>query len=113
MVSTSYGQLTPPRRLSGTPQRTSRFEEQLINGLRATRPEQQQFLQTVNNLVNQRTLDLRLVNAIYLWARRRQPLYPFPYFERGLRIEAAKRRVALPPIALVNRSGTLQAPQNP
>lgn len=96
-----HAQLTAPRDLSGTPQRISKLEEQLINGLKATRVDQQTFIKNVSTQVNQRRLDRRLVNAIYVWARKRQPLYPFPYFERGLRIEAKKRNVILPQVKLI------------
>ena len=103
-------QLTPTRSISGTIEPVSRLEEQLINGLRATRQEQQQFLRTVVTLSEQNKLDRGLINAIYVWSRRRQPLYPFPFFERGLRIEAQKRGVTLPPVALIVRAGGLYDP---
>ena len=102
-------QLTAPRSLSGSSRPIGQLEEQLINGLRATRVEQQAFLKKVVTLTSQKKLDQRLVTAIYGWSRRRQPLYPFPFFERGIRIEAQKRGIVLPPVATINRSGTLSA----
>jgi hypothetical protein len=34
------------------------------------------------------------VQSTFLWARPKKP-YPFPYFENGLRLRAAKRGISL------------------
>lgn len=112
MTQHVFAQITPTRTIAGTVQPVVGLEEQLINGLRATRAEQQAFLKTVVVLSEQGKLDKRLINAIYVWARRRQPLYPFPFFERGLRIEAGKRGISLPVVNLVNRVGGI-TPRSP
>jgi hypothetical protein len=39
---------------------------------------------------------MKLVVAIERYAIRRNPQFPFPFFERAMRIEAAKRGVTLP-----------------
>ncbi|QDS87137.1 hypothetical protein EC9_13130 [Rosistilla ulvae] len=110
MTQHVFAQITPTRTTAGTAQSVVRLEDQLINGLRATREEQQAFLKSVVVLSEQGKLDKRLINAIYVWSRRRQPLYPFPFFERGLRIEAQKRGIALPVVNLVQRVGGVTPP---
>lgn len=110
MTQHVFAQITPTRTIAGTAQRVVGLEEQLINGLRATRDEQQAFLKTVVVLSEQGKLDKRLINAIYVWSRRRQPLYPFPFFERGLRIEAQKRGIVLPVVNHVQRVGGMTPP---
>lgn len=109
--SSAQAQIVAPNTTMSAPY-VSTLQDQLVNGLRATRVEQQAFLKNIVQLHDQKTLDSRLINAVYRWSVRRQPQYPFPYFERAIRIESMKRGVYLPPIALVNNSGTLQLPEN-
>lgn len=109
-ASVASAQLTQPRSLQSSARRTSSLEEQLINGLRATRPEQKQFLRNIVKHVNQKRLDLRVVNAVFKWARNRQPNYPFPYFERGLRVESQKRGLVLVSVATIIRNGQVLPP---
>lgn len=71
------------------------LREQLKNGLRATRPEELQFVEKVVTFVEAGQLSIRTVNAAFDWARKRRPDYPFPYFERALRVLAAREGVNL------------------
>ncbi len=91
-------QITTSRSLSGGGSPVATLDEQLINRLRATTDVQEVYLRYIVKLVDQEKLEPRLVLAIERYARRRNPRYPFPYFERALRYEADKRGVTLPPI---------------
>ncbi|GEM_PF-604834 len=62
----------------------------LHSGLRTRLPEEKEFVDHVVERVAENKLPLDLVLGTFLWARRRQP-YPFPYFERGLRVRAARQ----------------------
>ncbi len=77
------------------------LEDQLINRLRATEEQQRGYIRRVTLLVREGKLEPRLVVAVYRYAVRRQPVYPFPYFERAMRFEAQKRGIRLPPVQLV------------
>jgi hypothetical protein len=77
--------------------RTATLKGQLINGLKATRPEEREWLAQIVVLVDNGELGRDLVNAVFKWARRRSPKAPFPHYERGLRVLAMKRGVELPP----------------
>lgn len=94
--NSAQAQITVSRSFSGTAQST--LEEQLINRLRATGLDQQNYLRFVVQKVQQGALDQKLVVAIERYALRRNPEFPFPFFERALRFEATKRRVALPSV---------------
>lgn len=91
-------QITTSRSLTGGGSPVATLDEQLINRLRATTDAQQTYLRSIVKLVDQEKLDSRLVVAIERYAQRRNPRYPFPYFERALRYEAGKRGIALAPI---------------
>jgi hypothetical protein len=79
---------------------TAKLYERLVNRLHATTQPQQDYLQEITKRVNQRKLDLRLVVAVERYAIRRDPHYPFPFFERALMYEAKKRGITLPSIKL-------------
>ncbi len=95
IASEATAQITAPRILSADIDPTARLEEQLINRLHATTDDQADYLRHVVKLVEEGKLETRLVVAIERYALRRNPHYAFPYFERALRYEAAKRGVAL------------------
>lgn len=95
-------QITPPRTLSAEIDRFATLEEQLVNRLRATREDQQAYIKFVVDQVRKGKLDVKLVVAIERYALRRNPHYPFPFFERALQFEARKRGVALPPVMHFN-----------
>lgn len=91
-------QITPARSLSGGTGPVATLEEQLINRLRATTDAQAEYIRLVVKLVDEEKLEARLVVAIEQYAIRRNPRFPFPYFERALRYESAKRGVILTPL---------------
>ena len=95
IASETTAQITTPRILSADIDPTARLEEQLINRLHATTDDQAEYLRHIVKLVEEGKLEARLVVAIERYALRRNPNYAFPYFERALRYEAAKRGVAL------------------
>ena len=70
------------------------LQEQLETGLRARRPEEFAFLARVVQFVEQGQLPLKLVKETFLWARERDR-YPYPYFERAIKIRAARIGVQL------------------
>lgn len=70
------------------------LKDTLQKGLKARRPNEHQFIAHVVNHVENGHLPLDLVNSTFLWARRQQAHYPFPYFERGLKERAKKAGIA-------------------
>jgi hypothetical protein len=65
------------------------LKDQLKNGLEARRPEDRLFCDRVAQMVEESRLPVELVKGTFQWARRKKP-YPFPYFERALRLRAAE-----------------------
>ena len=92
------GQTTSPQVLSSGKSNSATLEEQLINRLKATRDDQRAYVKHVVALTKNGKLDRKLVVAVERYALRRNSKYPFPFFERALKYEAAKRRVQLPSI---------------
>jgi hypothetical protein len=82
--------------LSGTASAAdvANLQDQLESGLLAGRPVELVFISRVVTLVEQDALPLPLVLSTYQWARPKKPR-PFPYFERGLRIRAARIGIQL------------------
>ncbi len=68
---------------------------QLKRGLRVFLPEQEAFIDRVLVEVNAGRLSRSMVNILYLWALRRNPKVPFPYFEIVMRELASRRGVTL------------------
>ena len=68
---------------------------QLKRGLRVFLPEQEAFIDRVLAEVNAGRLSRSMVNVLYVWALRRNPRVPFPYFEIVMRELAARRGVTL------------------
>ena len=89
-------QITAPRTLSTVPDRFATLEEQLVNRLKATTRERRGYVAFIVSQVRTGRLDSRLVVALERYARRKNPQFPFPFFERALRHEAAKRGISLP-----------------
>ncbi len=81
-----------------TPDRYATLTDQLVNRLRATRTDQQDYITLIVNKVKAGELDTKLVIAVERYAMKRNPSFPFPFFERALRYEAAKRGIALPTV---------------
>ena len=70
--------------------RYATLQDQLINRLRATREDQQAYINHVVEQVRLEKLQTSLVIAIERYAMRRNRHYPFPFFERALRYEASQ-----------------------
>lgn len=90
-------QITVPRVTSATGPLAT-LEEQLINRLKATTDERRNYVRLIVRNVESGRLTPRLVIAIERYAIRRNPEFPFPFFERALRFEAAKIGVSLPTV---------------
>jgi hypothetical protein len=71
------------------------LEDRLKTGLRARRPEEKRFIERVVQLVREGNLPGKLVDSTYLWAVERQQKYPYPLFERALRIQADRLGIDL------------------
>jgi hypothetical protein len=71
------------------------LEDRLKTGLRVRRPEEKRFIERVVQLVREGNLPGKLVDSTYLWAVERQQKYPYPLFERALRIQADRLGVDL------------------
>jgi hypothetical protein len=69
------------------------LREQLYFGLRTFRPEQRAFLDQVVTKVENKEISRAMVNVIFIWAQKRNPKVPFPYFEIALKLLAEKRGV--------------------
>lgn len=99
-TATCQAQLIAPSPSAGGT-RVATFQEVLVTNLRAVRVEQQAFLRRLDRVVAEGKLDPALPMAIMRYSQRRNPAYPFPYFERAMRYEAAKRGVHLPAVAVI------------
>lgn len=90
-------------RLSGAPVAETGDDEagdvsladRLKVGLKARRPEEEEFLEKVATLVLTGKLPRKLVDSTYMWAIRRRQDYPFPAFERALQLQADRLGVDL------------------
>jgi hypothetical protein len=71
------------------------LEDQLKTGLKARRPEETEFIAEVARLVDTGKLPRKLVDSTFTWAMRRRQTYPFPAFERALRLQADRLGVGL------------------
>lgn len=91
-------QITATQRLSAAVDPIASLQEQLVNRLRAFDEEKREYIEMVVKKVREGELETRLVQAVHIYAIRRNPHFPFPFFERALRVEAAKRGVALPTV---------------
>ncbi len=96
----AHAQITRPITPRGGNQTASLYDI-LVSNLKATTPDQQTFLVRVVEETNNKRLDQGLALAVMRYAQHKHSAYPFPYFERAIRVEAAKRRVSLPAISVV------------
>lgn len=73
------------------------LQEELEKGLKARRPEEFEFIARVVQMVEKKQLPLDLVNSTFQWARKRTRFerYPCVFFERALRLRAAKLGIDL------------------
>lgn len=67
------------------------LQEQLEGGLRARLPPEFAFIKRVVTAVETGRLPIALVKSTFAWARRKKQPYPFPYFERALKLRAAEQ----------------------
>ncbi len=81
--------------------KVARLEDQLLVGLRATRTDQRTFLRKIAEHVEKGAMERARVLAIYEWAITRNGRYPFPYFERAMRLDAKKLGIELPEVQIV------------
>jgi len=74
------------------------LKEQLEDGLKVRLPKEFEFVANVVQLVEDNTLPLPLVKGTFQWARKKAGAkrYPFPSFERAMRIRAQKIGVTIP-----------------
>lgn len=72
------------------------LRSQLVFGLRTNLPGQVQFIDAVIAKVDSKEIPRAMVNVIFVWARKRNPKIPYPYFEVALRLLAEKRGVTFP-----------------
>ena len=70
------------------------LKDQLEGGLKARLPREFAFIAHVVDKVESGDLPLEMVMGTFHWARRKRP-YPFPYFERALRLRAAQKGIDL------------------
>ena len=73
------------------------LKDQLEKGLKARLPADFSFISKVVMLVEDDKLPLRTVKAVFQWARDRgaKNNYPFPYFQRALKIRAKKLGIVI------------------
>ncbi|PAY19722.1 hypothetical protein CKO51_09460 [Rhodopirellula sp. SM50] len=92
------------------PTQGAALDDYLISRLRATTEDQRHYVREIVKLVDQNKLEKRLVLALERYARRKSPYFPLPAYERALRVEAAKRGVAVPTLKeIVARNGASAA----
>jgi hypothetical protein len=75
--------------------RAAGLEDRLKAGLRARLPAEEDFIEQVVMLVRTGRLPGKLVDSTYIWAIERRKDYPFPAFEKALRLQAEKIGVRL------------------
>ena len=66
------------------------LKEELRFGLRARRHAELVFIDRVVMLVKSGRLPLVMVRSTFVWSRRQSSIFPFPYFENGLRLRARR-----------------------
>jgi hypothetical protein len=71
------------------------LESRLTTGLKARRPEDVEFVERVAEMVRTGQLPAKVVDSTFLWAIRRRQSYPFPAFQKALRIQADHLGIAI------------------
>lgn len=105
-ASTDRGQNAPMNALSRVsvesstdfdPQaaKVANLKDQLEKGLRVRRPEEFAYVGYIVGLVESDDLPLQLVLETFQWARKQDGHYPFPYFQRAIRIRAARAGIEI------------------
>ncbi len=70
------------------------LKKQLETGLMARRDKEFAFIRRVVLMVQNDQLSQELVTGTFHWARNKRP-YPFPYFQKALRVRAAREGVRI------------------
>mgnify|MGYP001350173221 CR=1 FL=1 len=109
LAPAAYGQITAPRVTSANGPQVATLEEQLINRLRATTEEQQAYIRLIVTKTEQGQFDQGRILAIERYSIKKNPRFPFPYFERVMQFESQRTGVYLPPVRLL--AGTAERPQ--
>lgn len=104
VVGNANAQIVAPQVTITPADPTGLLKDQLINRLHATREDQRDYLNLVVEKVRAGELDAKLIVAVQRYAIKRHSSFPFPFFERAIRFEAAKRGVALPTVDELARS---------
>lgn len=105
LCRSASAQITPPRITSASGPRVATLEEVLINRLRATTDDRQEYIRLIVAKVDQGVFDRGRILAIERYAIKKNPRFPFPYFERVMRLEAERNGVYLPPVRLLAGTG--------
>lgn len=75
---------------------TVELRDQLNFGLRTFQPQQQAFINDIVARVDNGQLPRSMVNVVFVWARKRKPTIPYPYFEIAMRLLSERRGIVLP-----------------
>ena len=92
LAPAAYGQITAPRVTSADGPQVATLEEQLINRLRATTEERQSYIRLILAKTEQGLFDQGRILAIERYAIKKNPRFPFPYFELHHAFEVGKRK---------------------
>jgi len=71
------------------------LKDQLEKGLRVRRPLEFAYVDYIHGLVQTGDLPVQLVLETFHWSRRQDPHVPFPYFQRAIRLRAARAGITI------------------
>ncbi|MDA0659049.1 MAG: hypothetical protein O2931_13775 [Planctomycetota bacterium] len=75
--------------------KVANLKDQLEKGLKARRPEEFAYIGYIHSLVESGDLPVKLVLETFHWSRRQDPHFPFPYFQRAIRVRAARAGITI------------------
>lgn len=101
LTSPASAQITTPTNRSYGGTQTVSLEDQLINRLKATTEDRQAYIRLIAQRVDAGIIDKGRVLAFERYAIRKNPHFPFPFFERAMRAEANRLDIYLPPVKLL------------
>ena len=101
LTSSASAQITTPTNSGYGGTQTASLEDQLINRLKATTEDRQAYIRLVVQRVDAGIIDKGRVLAFERYAIRKNPHFPFPFFERAMRAEANRLDIYLPPVKLL------------
>ena len=93
MVGTSAARTSPVAQTGRV--NSNALREMLTKGLKATRPEENLYIDYVVELVGKGDLPVSYVYASFHYARKRRPDYPFPYFRYSMKTLAKRKNIDL------------------